>query len=546
MSSYATMKWPSLRTFSAVTLALPIAVPIIAILLTFLTPSSEVWSHLRETVLSEYVLNTSLLLMWVGLFSVALGTGSAWIVAMWDFPCRKALVWALILPISAPAYVAAYAYADLTAYAGFLQSALRDLELISGPLPSIRSLPGAGFVLSVTLYPYIYLFAYNAFREQSRGLNEAARTLGASQTRVFFRIALPHARPAIIGGLALVLMETAADFGVVEFFGLATLTNGIFRTWYAQGEHLAAMQLAGWLFLFVALLVIAEQIGRRGSHANPVSRNIASAPTRLVGIRGFFALCLASIPVVIGFIIPVCVLLVHAAETGDPMLGRQFSEYFLNSIAVAAAASVCTVVCAIWLIYTIRTQPGARILKLSVRVATLGYAIPGMVLAVGLIGPMTSVDKWIADIALVYLEINIGLLLTGSIAVLIFVYLARFLTVAFNSCDGGMSRIHPNYDAAARSLGVAGTTLLRRVHLPIMTPSILTALLLVFVDVIKELPATLILRPFNFETLATRTYRLASDERIAEASTAALTIVLVGLIPAGLIAYQNFARKRHD
>ena len=228
------------------------------------------------------------------------------------------------------------------------------------------------------------------------------------------------------------------------------------------------------------------------------------------------------------------------------MLGRQFSRYFLNSIAVATAASVCTVVCAIWLIYTIRTQPGARILKLSVRVATLGYAIPGMVLAVGLIGPLTSVDKWIADIASVYLDINIGLLLTGSIAVLIFVYLARFLTVAFNSCDGGMSRIHPNYDAAARSLGVAGTILLRRVHLPIMTPSILTALLLVFVDVIKELPATLILRPFNFETLATRTYRLASDERIAEASTAALTIVLVGLIPAGLIAYQNFARKRHD
>ena len=530
-------------------LALPIAVPIFAILATFFEPSSEVWTHLRESVLLEYVLNTISLLALVAVLVALLGVGPAWLVATRQFPGRNLLSWALIIPIAAPAYVIAYAYADLLAYQGPVQVLLRDTGLLQGPMASIRSLPGAAFVLACTLYPYVYLFAFNAFAQQARPLTEAARMLGAGPGRAFFRIALPHARPAIAGGIALALMETAADFGVVEFFGVPTLTNGIFRTWYAQGEHQAAMQMAGWLFVVVAALVVLEQLVRRGSHANPVSRNVVAQRRTADGWKGGLLTLLCSLPVVLGFLLPGSLLLQHALTVGDPMWGNRFIDYLLNSVTVALIAAGLAVIGAIWLSYAMRlkaqqAQRRTSLTVMGVRIATLGYAIPGMVLAVGMIGPLTTLDKWLAETLYTLFDMRTGLLLTGSVAALVFVYLARFLTVAYNSCEGGLATIHPHYDAAARSLGAGPWRLLRRVHLPIMTPAALTAVLLVFVDVIKELPATLILRPFNFETLATRAYRLASDERIAEASTAALCIVAVGLIPALLIAWQNFAQNR--
>ncbi len=528
-------------------LAVPIAVPILAILSTFLLPASDVWVHLRESVLLEYVSNTLLLLVLVAGIVAVLGVGPAWLVATREFPGRAVLAWALIIPIAAPAYVVAYAYADLLAYTGPLQSLLREAGIMAGALPSIRSLPGAAFVLGVTLFPYVYLFAFNAFTEQAQPLGEAARMLGAGPGRVFFRVALPHARPAIAGGIALALMETAADFGVVDFFGVATLTNGIFRTWYAQGEHQAAMQMAGWLFVMVAVLVVFEQMARRGSHANPVSRNVSATRRPARGLTGALLTGLCLLPFLLGFGIPGAVMLQHAILVGDPFMGARFLGYLGNTTLVAGCAAVLATLCAVWLSYSVRLQryrSGGRILGISVRIATLGYAIPGMVLAVGIIGPLTSVDKWIAGFVAETLGWRTGLLITGSIAALVFVYLARFLTVAYNSCDGGMARIHQHYDAAARSLGAGPWRLLRRIHLPILTPAVLTAMLLVFVDVVKELPATLILRPFNFETLATRAYRLASDERIAEASTAALSIVAVGLIPAALIAWQTFRTEK--
>ncbi len=534
---------PSVWTAGAVLIALPIAVPIIAILLTFVSPSTEVWQHLRESVLLEYIGNTVGLLLMVAVLATLFGVSTAWLVATREFPGRRWLSWLLLVPIAAPAYVVAYAYADLLSFTGPLQSLLREWGLAASALPSVRSLPGAAFVLSATLYPYIYLFAFNAFSQQAQPLAEAARTLGAGSGRAFFRVALPHARPAIAGGMALALMESAADFGVVDFFGVPTLTNGIFRTWYAQGEHQAAMQLAGWLFLVVAVLVVFEQIARRGSYANPVSRNYAAPRRRHRGVRGLVCLLVCLLPFVLGFGLPAVVLCWHAVTVGDPLMGPRFIGFITNSITVAAIASAAAAVCAVWLAYAVRHHQGAgsRLLTISVRLATLGYAVPGMVLAVGLIAPLTGVDKWLAEHVNPLLGLPAGLLLTGSAAALIFVYLARFLTVAYNSCEGGMARIHSHYDAAARSLGAKPLRILTAIHLPIMTPTILTALLLVFVDVVKELPATLILRPFNFETLATRTYRLASDERIAEASSAALLIVAVGLIPALLIAWQNFS-----
>ncbi len=535
---------PSIWSLGAVAIALPVAVPIVAILLTFFAPATDVWSHLRETVLVEYVLNTLALLVWVAVVTVLVGVSCAWLVATRDFPGRRMFVWALILPFAAPAYVVAYAYADLLAYTSPLQSFVRDSGLLAAGLPSIRSLPGAGLVLGFTLYPYVYLFAYNAFAEQAGPLSEAARTLGASQRRAFLAIALPHARPAIAGGLTLALMETAADFGVVDFFGVPTLTNGIFRTWYAQGEQQAAMQLAGWLFVIVAALVVLEQYVRRGLHANPVSRNAPPTRERLHGWRGATAATVCTVPLLFGILLPAAALARHAFAGGDPLLGSAFVGFLTNSLTVAAVAAALAAACAVWLNYAARLHGNSRTLRLGVRTATLGYALPGMVLAVGLIGPLTALDRTLAGWLANTFDVRAGLVITGSIAALVFVYLARFLTVAFNSLEGGMARIHPNYDNAARTLGAGPGSLLRRVHLPMLTPAVLTAMLLVFVDVIKELPATLILRPFNFETLATRAYRLASDERIADASTASLLIVLVGLVPTALIAWQNFGTRR--
>ena len=535
---------PSVWSLGTVAIALPIAVPIAAILLAFLAPASAVWTHLRETVLVEYVLNTLALVLWVGTVALLVGASCAWLVATRDFPGRRVFAWTLILPFAAPAYVVAYAYADLLAFAGPLQTWLRETGVLEGGLPAIRSLPGAGLVLGFTLYPYVYLLAYNAFAAQAGPLTEAARTLGATPGRAFFTVALPHARPAIAGGLALALMEAAADFGVVDFFGVPTLTNGIFRTWYAQGEYSAAMQLAGWLFVIVAVLVVLEQLARRGLHANPVARNAPPVRVRLTGWRAAVAVVVCAAPVTLGLLLPGAVLIHNAAVAGDPTFGAPFVGYVTNSVTVASLAAVLAALSALWLNYAARLEGGSRFLRAGVRTATLGYALPGMVLAVGLIGPLAAVDRalagWLRDV----FDVNAGLLLTGTAAALVFVYLARFLTVAFNTLEGGMARIHPNYDGAARSLGAAPGRLLARIHVPILTPALLTAMLLVFVDVIKELPATLILRPFNFETLATRAYRLASDERIAEASTASLLIVAVGLVPTVLLALQNFGARR--
>ena len=509
----------------------------------FATPT-DVWAHLRENVLFNYIANTVSLLIIVGMLSGILGVGCAWLTATKEFPGRKIFVWSLILPLTAPAYVVAYAYADFLAYTGSLQVLFRDLGFGGVGLPSIRSIWGAGLILGLTLYPYVYLLAYNAFAEQAGPLSEAARTLGVSRRRAFFKIALPHARPAIAGGLALVLMETAADFGVVDFFGVPTLTNGIFRTWYAMGEHQAAMQLAGWLFMIVVVLVVLEQLARRGRHANPVARN--APPSRSV-VRGWLSLIptfACALPLVLGLLLPAFILIRHAIFVGDPTFGMAFSDYVSNTVLVGAVAALLAAFCALLLSYAVRLQDDRWTMKVGVRVATLGYAIPGMVLAIGIIGPLTAFDRTLAGWIEGFFELNVGLLLTGSLFALVLVYLARFLAVAFNSVDGGMSRIHANYDDAARVLGSTPRQVMRRVHLPLLMPAFLTAMLLVFVDVVKELPATLILRPFNFETLATRAYRLASDERIAEASTACLLIVLVGLIPTILLAMQNFGLQQ--
>jgi iron(III) transport system permease protein len=474
----------------------------------------------------------------VAALSTVIGVLTAWLTVHYDFPLRQMLVPALALPLAAPAYVIGYVYADLLEFSGPVQIALRDWLQLSPQavvLPNIRSLPGAGLVISLVLYPYVYLLARGSFAQQSSTLYEAARALGASRLRVFWRVALPVAWPAVVGGLALVLMETVADYGVVEHYGVPTLTTGIFRTWFAMGESAAALQLAGWLFVVVCLLVVAEQFARRGQRFNPVGRQRRPTRHALTGWSAWLAFMLCFLPVLLGLIVPVAALTGMALSYGETPFSPAFLALVLNSAWVASVAALLCAGAALWLAYAERLHPNVWV-RGGVRVATLGYAVPGLVLAVALMVPLTNLDKWLATLLRDNFDVHWGLLITGSSAALILVYVARFLTVAFNSTQAGLTQIHPQLDAAARSLGHEPGVVLRRVHLPLLRPAVITGLLLVFIDVMKELPATLILRPFNFETLATWVYRFASDERLAQASTAALVIVLMSLIPTMLLS----------
>ena len=537
-------------TVMAILVAIPVALPLLVVVAALLFPTTAVWSHLMQTVLLTYTVNTLSLMLIVAVLAASIGVGAAWLTAHYRFPGSGWLGVALILPLAAPAYVVGYVYADLFDATGPVQGMLRSLagvQLGDYYFPAVRSLGGAGFVIALVLYPYVYLLAKTSFQSQAGALYESARVLGMGRSQVFWRVAVPVARPAIIGGLALVMMETIADYGVAEHFGVPTFTTGIFRTWYAMGEHDAALKLAGCLFLLVAVLVVLEQSARRGERFNPLSRNVAAEKIPLGGVAGLLAAGLCLLPVLGGFIVPVGTLLWYAVAQGDPLLGHGFYVYGLNSISVAVvAAGVCAAV-ALLLNYAARLRRD-RWLDLGVRLATLGYALPGMVLAVGVLLPLTYIDRALAQYLTESLGRPVGLLLTGSIFALVLVYVARFLTVAFNSTQTAMHQLHPQLDAVARTLGNSPAGVLRRVHLPLLRPAVLSGLLLVFIDVMKELPATLILRPFNFETLATRVYRLASDERLSEASTAAVIIVALGLLPTIWLLFleQKNARTSHS
>jgi iron(III) transport system permease protein len=520
-----------------------VAIPLLAVLASLLAPATDGWSHILSTVLGGYLTNTISLMVLVGVLSLLPGVGCAWLVAACEFPGRRYFDWLLVVPLAAPAYVVAYAYTDLLDVSGPLQSGVRELlglSVADFAISGFRSLPGAAIVLSLVLYPYIYLLAKTSFSSRSGAQFEAARVLGLSPYRAFWHVALPSARPAIAGGLALVLMETLADFGVVDYFAVPTFSTGIFRTWIGLGDKTAALKLAAIMLLFVLILITLEGATRKGrpdpqDHRRPRSM-------RLTGLRAGLA-CLACLtPVVLGFILPVAVLLGYKLGSGgDQLLGRGFWEFSFNSARVSSVAALLAALLALLMGYANRQKPG-RAGALLIRFGTLGYALPGMLLAVGLLGPIGVLDRhltvWLRD-AVGY---SGGLVLSGTTALLIYAYLCRFMTVAFNTVDAGLQGIPVALDASARSLGATPGEVVRRIHLPLLRPSLAAAALLVFVDAMRELPATLMLRPFGFETLATRVYRLASDERLAEASSAALTIVLLGLLPVLLVHRLNSSR----
>jgi iron(III) transport system permease protein len=433
-----------------------------------------------------------------------------------------------------PAYIIAYTYTGMFDFAGPVQSAIRELTgwgYGDYYFPEIRSLGGAITMLSLVLYPYVYLLARAAFLEQSICVLEVSRTLGCNAWSSFYRVALPLARPAIVAGLSLALMETLADYGTVAYFGLGVFTTGIFRTWFGMGDSVAAAKLSALLLLFVFTLVIIERLSRRQAKYHHTTNKYTRLPEfPLQGGRAVLAFLVCLLPVAAGFLLPAGQLLAWALQTYEEMVDTSFIRLTLHTVLLGLGTAVLSVILALFLAYGRRVLK-SRLVFASIRVAAIGYAIPGTVIAVGVIIPFAwldnSVDAYMRD----HFEFSTGLILSGTLFALIFAYLVRFLAVSLQTVESGLDKIKPSMDDAARSLGMAPRETLFKVHMPLMKGSLLTALLIVFVDVMKELPATLILRPFNFNTLAVRAFELASDERLADSSTAALMIVLVGLLP---------------
>lgn len=522
-------------TVFVMAIAILIATPVFFVLSSIFTNSAAVWNHLATTVLPGYILNSLLLIFGVGIGVLLLGVSSAWLVTMCRFPGSRLFEWGLLLPLAAPAYILAYVYTEWLDFYGPVQTLLRDTfgwnSIDEYWFPDIRSVWGAIFLLSLTLYPYVYLLTRVAFLEQSTCTLEASRSLGCSPWQSFFTIALPLARPSIIAGLALALMETLNDFGTVQYFGVDTFTTGIYRTWFGMGERIAASQLAAVLMLFILGLILVELWSRRqAQYYQTGNRFQALNQFQLKKLPAILAGIVCLIPITFGFLIPSGLLLKMTLENLDTLFNSEFLNYALHSLTLATISGLLAVLIALIMAYGVRLNSNS-LMRLSTRIAAMGYAIPGSVIAVGILIPIGRLDNAIDALMKSTFGIATGLLFSGTIMALIYAYLVRFLAVSLGAVESSLNKIKPNLDEAARSLGYGATRTLIKVHTPMMWSGLLTAGMLTFVDVMKELSATLVIRPFNFDTLAIRVYNLASDERLSEAAAPALAIVTVGIIP---------------
>lgn len=524
----------------AIVLTLVLALPILTIVYLAATPTENIWPHLIATVLPRYIWQTLLLMAGVGALTFVIGTGVAWLVTMYRFPMRRMFQWASLVPLAAPGYIVAYTYVDFLSYAGPVQTALRGLMGWTSPgdywFPEIRSLPGAIFVMSMVLYPYVFLTARASFIRQPATQLEVARTLGQTEWGAFVTVALPLARPAIVVGISLALMECLNDIGAAGFFGVRTLTLGIYTTWLAQGNLGGAAQIAAVMLVFVFALVWTERAARkRQAFVMPSQRTRTAARIRLAGWRGWlaFAACLA--PIILGFVIPGLVLLNFALRRLDNLFTAAYFQAAWHSLLLAVTAALIAVVLALLLAYANRLAGGGVTRKVT-RLSSIGYAIPGTVLGIGVLIPLAALDNAFDNFMRDTFGISTGLLLSGSIAAVTFAFVVRFLAVSFGTIESGLEKVTPNVAAAARTLGRGPLAAFFEVHLPLLRPALAAAALLVFVDCMKELPATLILRPFNFETLATTVFMLASLDQLEESALPALTIVAVGLLPVIFLA----------
>ncbi|CAL61004.1 putative ABC-type transport system, permease component [Herminiimonas arsenicoxydans] len=529
---------------ASLAIALLVGVPIAGVLSNLfshaeLNASASTFSHLWATVLPEYIVNSAIIAVIVAVLTATIGIGCAWLVAVFDFPGKKFFEWALILPLAMPAYVVAYAYTDFLQFTGPLQTGLRTQFGWQGGdywFPQIRSVGGAGLLFALVLYPYVYLLVRNAFIERSPRMWDAARTLGAGPWQAFLQVSLPLARPAAAAGIALALMETLADYGAVAYFGVPTLTTGIYKSWYIFSDRTAAAQIAAVLLMVVMGLMLLEQKSRgRARYYAVGGRSTAQAATVLTGRHAWGASLFCALPVLFGFFVPLIILLRLLLNEDALSFGTRYIGWLENTIVLGGITALIAVVICVLMAYAARVTK-SRAQAICNRIVSMGYAIPGAVIAVGILIPLSYIDAWNS-------EHGIALVLSGSVVALVYAYLVRFLAVSFQSVQAGLTKITPAMDASARSLGHGIGSMLRHIHVPLLWRSVLTAGLLVFVDVVKELPATLTIRPFNFDTLAVITHQLASDERLGEAALPALTIVLIAIVPVVILA-RAIARTR--
>lgn len=505
----------------------------------------QLWSHLSSTVLPDYLWNSVLLAVASGLLALMLGGALAWLVHFYQFPGRTLFNLLLILPLAFPAYIIAYSYTALLDFSGPVQSSLRQLTGLGFGeywFPQVRSVTGAICMFTLVLYPYVYLLTRASLAGQSPRWQEAAQTLGVSRRRYVWSVLLPLTRPALFGGMALVMMEVFADYGTVQYFGIPTLTTGIFRIWFGMNDRSGAAQLASLLCTLALCLMLLELYSRRQLrfyHTGQAGQR--QEAKKLRGFRAWAATAAVLLVLWFAFFWPVLALLVWSLETPQAWLSLDYLQLLSNSISLAAASTVLLLGVAMTLVYGLRQRLPAW-QQLLIRLSSLGYAVPGTVIAIGVMWPLSALDNSIDVLMEQYFGIRTGLLLSGTVVALLLAYLVRFLAVAMQALESGFSQIKPSMDQAAASLGCSRVQVMYRLHLPVLKTSLWTAALLVFVDVLKELPATLLLRPFNFDTLAVRTFELASDEQLSAAAVPALTIVLAGLLP--VILLNSAAQKR--
>ena len=516
--------------------------PIISIIFSSFENTFSLWEHLFQTRLKFYLYNTFILMLGVGFTTFFIGVSLAWLICKYDFFMRNVIEWALLLPLALPSYIVAYCYTDFFEYSGFLQTSIRELFNFNSSndyfFPEIRSLGGAIFVISFVLYPYIYLITKVAFKSTPSSLFELAELNGKNQ---FYYVALPLAKPAIIAGLSLVLMETVSDFGTVDFFAVETITLGIFNLWLGMNNLAGASQLALIGFFFIMILLAFELSARKKQKFNDTKIRGYNGLNQKISIHhNIFIFFICIIPIIFGFIIPVLILLENSISYFDIQNLHNLILITKNSFFISFVSTVIIILTTILLTIGLKFQ-GFKGLSFLSTIAGIGYAFPGVILALGSLFFVSSLETSI-NALLLFLDINQNLVLIGSFYILIFTYVCRFNAVAFGAINSGINRLPPNMVEASLTLGNSFWYSLKKVLFPIIKPSILTAAILTFVDIVKELPITLLLRPLNFETLATYVYQFASDEMLGRASAAALIIVLIGLIP--ILFINNLMSKK--
>ncbi len=515
-------------------IALIIALPLIVIFYNINSDAGDTWQHIVKNLIPGYVWNTIILMLGVAFLTFIMGVSTAWLVSVYDFPGRRFFSWALILPIALPAYISGFTWAGILDYTSPIYVFLRNnFGVDTGQFLffNILSMKGGILILSLALYPYVYLITRAYFIRQSSVLLEVAASLGKKSGSIFWGVALPLARPAIVAGISLALMEVLNEYGLVRYFGIDTFTTGIFTAWFAFANSAATLKLSAFLMVFVLILILAEKFQRRKMRFDTVGNSYNPLKIRrLKPLHASVALVVCIIPFALGFLIPVSMLLYWAYQTAAMVVNYRFWELLGNSFLLAAISSVLVVVLATIIAFSVRSFPGITV-KFLTQTATLGYALPGAVVAIGILIPFI----WLENQINIALSNEIRIAFTGTWFALIYAYIVRFMAVGYNSIESGFEKISVSLDEASRSLGVSNLKTLIKINIPLLKSSLLGAALLVFIDVLKELPLTLILRPFNFDTLAIRAFEFASDERVAEAAPASLIIVFAGLIPVILL-----------